>query len=80
MQDGVSRADRKQSVSGGFVGALIGLNELDPEVLKMLKGLKVDVDGLKEETDSLRHLYRAMKGLSKEQVDKDLLLMRTEVR
>jgi parvulin-like peptidyl-prolyl isomerase len=75
-------AARKPSASGGggFLGGLIGLGELDPEVTDLLKRLTKDVDSLKVETDSLRHLHRVLRGLSKEQVERDLTSMRSEVR
>jgi hypothetical protein len=38
------------------------------------------VDSLLQETEALRALFRVLQGLSKEGVDNDLKIMRTEVR
>ena len=65
---------------GGFVGSLIGFNELDSEVADVIKKGVKDVDYLLMETESLRALYRDLVGLSKNKVDQDLANMRTEVR
>ena len=62
------------------VGALICLNELDPEVTDIFKIHKSEIDTLKVETDSLRHLFRHLKGLTKDKVEEDLDSMKREVR
>jgi len=66
--------------NNGMVGALIGLNELDPEVTDQLHHFQREIDELKVETDSLRNLFRHLRGLSKEQHDKDMGVMRGEIR
>jgi hypothetical protein len=48
------------------------MNELDPEVTDLLASMQKEIDELKVETDSLRNLFRHLRGLSKEQHDLDL--------
>jgi hypothetical protein len=49
-------------------------------VSDVIRGLSKDVKELLQETEYLRALYRDLYGLSKEKVDQDLLIMRTEFR
>ena len=42
--------------------------------------MQTEITELKVETDSLRHLFRVLRGLSKDQVDKDMERMRREIR
>lgn len=68
------------TTGGGMVGALIGLNELDSEVTDQLHHFQNEINELKVETDSLRNLFRHLRGLTKDQHDADLGHMRGEVR
>ena len=66
-------------MGAGFTGSLIGFIELDPEVTDLLKKYQSEIDELKVETDSLRNLFRIVRGLSKEKVDTDFLNMKKEI-
>lgn len=66
--------------AGAYSGGLIGFNELDSEVADLIRQFVIDINNLKVETDSLKHLHRDLRGLKKETVDMDLKIMKNEVR
>jgi len=66
--------------AGAYPGGLIGFNELDSEVADLIRQFVIDINNLKVETDSLKHLHRDLRGLKKETVDMDLKIMKNDVR
>jgi hypothetical protein len=62
------------------VGALICLNELDPEIIDILDEYRREISYLKVEAESLRHLYRHLGGLTKENVEAEFASVRKEVK
>lgn len=62
-----------------MVGALICLNELDPEITDILDEYRREINFLKVEAESLRHLYRHLGGLTKDKVESDFVTVRKEI-
>lgn len=70
-----------KSMSQQHLGmAMVGLSELDPELLGKIRGYDEDINDLKTEMESTRRLIMDVKGLTKESIDKEFKKTRDEIK
>ncbi len=59
---------------------MVGLSELDPELLGKIRGYDEDINDLKTEMESTRRLIMDVKGLTKETIDMEFKKTRDEIK
>ena len=70
-----------KSMSQQHLGmAMVGLSELDPELLGKIRGYDEDINDLKTEMEITRRLIMDVKGLTKESIDKEFKKTRDEIK